>query len=98
MPWFALIGHDGPEGAALRKEHRPAHLEGLEALDTAGRIRHGGPLLDEKGQPCGSVVIFEAADLAAAREIVARDPYVQRGVFARYELRETSPVFPRERG
>jgi len=98
MPWFALIGHDGPDGAALRKKHRPAHLEGLAALDAEGRVRHGGPLLDEDGAPCGSVVIFEAADLAAARDVVARDPYVQRGVFARVELRETKPVFSGGRG
>lgn len=96
MPWFALIGHDGPEGAALRKAHRPAHLEGLAALDAEGRVRHAGPLLDDDDAPCGSVVIFEAADLAAARELVARDPYVQHGVFGRTELRETKTVFPGE--
>jgi len=96
MPWFALIGHDGPAGAALRKELRPAHLEGLEALDAEGRIRHGGPLIGDDGQPRGSVVIFEAADLAEARAVAERDPYVQRGVFARYEVCETKPVFPRK--
>ena len=32
-------------------------------------------------QPCGSLVVFEADSLDAARAQAARDPYVQEGVF-----------------
>jgi uncharacterized protein len=95
MPWFLLVGNDGPRGAELRKAHRPAHLAGLEPLAAAGRIRHAGPILGDDGAPQGSVVVFEAASLAEARAIAARDPYVTEGIFARYEVRETTPVFPR---
>jgi hypothetical protein len=94
MPWFAVIGHDGPRGGELRKLHRPAHLAGLEPLARAGRIRHAGPLLDERGEPIGSLVVLEAADLAEARAIAARDVYVTEGVFERHEVRETKAVFP----
>ena len=66
MPWFAFIGHDGPRGLELRKLHRPAHLAGLEELESAGRLRHAGPLLGDDAAPLGSLVLFEAADLAAA--------------------------------
>ena len=95
MPLFAFIGHDGPRGATLRKQHRPAHLKGLEDLADAGRIVHAGPLLDEGGAPIGSLVVFEADDLAAAREIAARDPYVVEGIFARHSVNETRAVFAR---
>jgi uncharacterized protein YciI len=95
LPLFAFIGHDGPTGGELRKQHRPAHLEGLSGLADAGRIVHAGPLLDESGAPVGSVVVFEAGDLAEAREIAARDPYVTRGVFERHTLHETKAVFGR---
>jgi hypothetical protein len=95
MPWFILIGHDGPNGRTLRPQHRPAHLAGLEPLANAGRIRHAGPMLGDDGGPIGSVVLFEAASLAEARAIAARDPYVVEGIFARYEVRETTAVFPR---
>lgn len=95
MPWFVMIGYDGPRGGELRKVHRPAHLAGLEPLAMAGRIRHAGPMLGEHGAPIGSVVVFEAHNLAEARAIAARDPYVTGGVFARYELRETAAVFPK---
>jgi uncharacterized protein len=95
MPWFVLIGHDGPRGGELRPVHRPAHLAGLEPLANAGRIRHAGPMLGDDGAPLGSVVLFEAASLAEAKAIAARDPYVSEGIFARYEVRETTAVFPR---
>jgi hypothetical protein len=96
VPWFALIGRDGPRGAELRKQHREAHLEGIAALDAQDRVRHAGPLLDEAGAPVGSVVVFEAPGLAEARALVEADPYVVQGVFERWEVYETRPVFPRD--
>lgn len=93
MPLFALIGRDGPRAPELRRQQRPAHLEHLRPLARAGRLRFAGPLL-EAGAPVGSVVIFEAADLAAARALAASDPYVVHGVFASHELRETRDVLP----
>ena len=94
MPWFALIGRDGPRGRELRRLHREAHLRGLEPLAAAGRVRHAGPLLDESGEPVGSLIVFEAADSEAARAQAAADPYVVEGVFGSWELHETRVVFP----
>jgi uncharacterized protein YciI len=93
MPLFALVGRDGPGAIELRKQHRPAHLENLRPLVRAGRVRFAGPLLED-GAPVGSLVVFEAPDLAAARAIAAGDPYVLHGVFASHELRETRDVLP----
>ena len=95
MPLFAFIGHDGPRGPELRKLHRPAHLEGLEAIAAEGRVRHAGPLLDEAGNPVGSLILFEAESLAAARAIASGDPYVTEGIFERHSVQETKTVFPR---
>ncbi len=95
MPLFVLIGHDGPQGPELRKLHRDAHLANLAPLDAAGRVVHAGPLLGEDGTPLGSLVVFEAPSLASAQAFAAADPYVVRGVFERYEVRETRVVFPR---
>ena len=94
MPIFVLLGRDGPRGLELRKQHRPAHLENLQPLDAAGRIRFAGPLLGPEGLPFGSVVVFEAADLEEARAVAASDPYVKAGVFLHYEVHETKTVFP----
>lgn len=93
MALFALVGHDGPRGRELRAVHRPAHLERWRALVREDRVRFVGPLLAD-GAPVGSLIVFEATDLAAARAVAAGDPYVVHGVFARYEVHETRDVLP----
>ena len=94
MPFFAIIGRDGPRGADLRKSHREAHLARIEPLAQAGRIRHAGPLLDDTGQPIGSLIVFEADSLEAAQTFAAEDPYVGAGVFESHEVIETRVIFP----
>jgi uncharacterized protein YciI len=96
MPLFVLIGRDGADGVERRKIHRAAHLENLERTDNLGRLFFAGPLKDRDGTPRGSVVIFEAESHAAAEEFVARDPYMEQGVFAQVEVFETARVFPKE--
>ena len=96
MPLFVLIGRDGPDGLALRKRHRDAHLANLQPQVDAGRVRFAGPIRTEDGDPSGSVVVFEAADLGAARAFAESDPYVIEGIFAGFEVFETVQVFPRE--
>lgn len=95
MPLYAIIGRDGERGLELRKTHREAHLAGLEPLVAEGRVRYAGPLRDEAGDPCGSVIVFESESLEAARRQAAADPYVVHGVFASHEVFETMQVFPK---
>ena len=92
MPLYAFIGYDGPRGAELRKLHRPAHIEGIDALVGEDRIHHAGPLLDEDGAPMGSLILFEAETLDEARQIAAGDPYVTEDIFERHEVHETRVV------
>lgn len=92
MALFVLIGRDGARGAELRLLHRDAHLRNLAPLADAGRIVFAGPLLDDAGAPCGSLVVFDAADLASAQSFAAGDPYVVEEVFATWEVLETRKV------
>jgi len=94
MPLFCYRGRDGARGLELRKAHREEHLAHIRALDAEGRIVFAGPLLDEAGNPRGSVVIVEAPDLSAARAIAEGDPYRTRGIFEAVEVFETRRVFP----
>ncbi|MDJ0788308.1 MAG: YciI family protein [Myxococcota bacterium] len=94
MPLYVWIGRDGERGAELRKQHRPAHIDNLAPLSKAGRIRFAGPLKQEDGSPCGSVIVFEAENLEAAREIAHGDPYTTSGVFGDVEVFESLQVFP----
>lgn len=94
MPLFVYRGHDGPRGLELRKTVRERHLAHLQPLADTGRVRFAGPLVDAAGSPCGSLVIFEADDLEAARRIAESDPYLVEGVFERVEVHATRAVLP----
>lgn len=90
---FVILGFDGPDGAAKRKVHRPAHLARLEALDAQGRVVLAGPLTDKTG----SLIVIEADSLEEAEAFAKEDPYTLQGVFARVEVHPFMQVFPKER-
>lgn len=97
MPLYVYRGRDGERAPSLRKRHRPEHLAHLEPLAAAGRIRFAGPVLDADGRPRGSLVVFEAESLEAARALAESDPYHRHGVFAEVEVFETRQVLPAAR-
>jgi uncharacterized protein YciI len=94
MALFVLVGRDGARGAELRKLHREAHLANLKPLADAGRVVFAGPIFGADEQPCGSVIVFDADDLDAARRFAASDPYVVHGIFASHEVFASRQVFP----
>lgn len=89
---FVILGFDGPDGAAKRKVHRPAHLARLEALDAQGRVVLAGPLTDKTG----SLIVIEADSIEEAEAFAKEDPYTLQGVFARVEVHPFMQVFPKE--
>ena len=95
MPLYALIARD-PLGPERRQRARPAHIEHMNRLDQAGRVRYGGPLVDGDGNPAGSLIIIEADNLEEAKATYGQDPYITNDVFERYEIVETKQVFPRQ--
>jgi len=50
-------------------------------------VKLGGPFLTPDGQMCGSLLIVEVADLAAAQAFSAADPYAKAGLFESVEIR-----------
>jgi uncharacterized protein YciI len=87
---FVIIGHDGPDGAALRPKVRPAHLENLRPLVSAGKVKIAGPFSDGSG----SLIIVDMENEAAAIAFANSDPYTTSGVFARVEVKPFRQVFP----
>ncbi|HUU82956.1 MAG TPA: YciI family protein [Phycisphaerae bacterium] len=97
MPLFVMIGHDGPDGPHRRGQHRDQHVAYWTAMDEAGRVTLAGPIRDESNEAStGAVIVFEAADLKDAREIVERDPYVAGGVFESLTVAPFKHVFPKK--
>jgi uncharacterized protein len=83
---YALICIDKPGASALRAEVRPRHLAYIESR--VSEVKVAGPFVSEDGKTMlGSLIVVEAADLDAAREFSALDPYTQAGVFASVDIR-----------
>ena len=76
---FVVTAIDKENSLGLRLATREAHF--AYARET-GVIKLGGPFLNAKEEMAGSLIVFEAADLAAARAWHANDPYVKAGLFA----------------
>lgn len=77
-------------GDEQRLAVRPEHREYVHELFAKGHIRMSGPLADDTG----AVLVYAAADVDAARALVAADPYVREGVVREVSLREWNVVVP----
>ena len=80
---IALIGRDKPGALQTRLDNRDAHVAYLKG---SGVVSQAGPLLDDEGQMCGSLVILDVEDMTAAEAWVAGDPYGHAGLFDSVEL------------
>ena len=90
---FALICKDKPGGLEIRLANRPAHLDYLNGLNAAGKLKFAGPFLGDDGKPTGSLVAIEAADRGEAERIATDDPYARAGVFESVEIHPWNWVF-----
>ncbi|TDW23757.1 YciI family protein [Kribbella kalugense] len=69
---------------------RPAHREYLNSLKAAGKLVASGPFADQTG----ALLIYEVADEAELRDILAKDPYTAADVYEIATLAEWQPLFP----
>jgi uncharacterized protein YciI len=88
---FALVCTDRPGSLDLRLATRPAHLAFLETY--AGKIVHGGALLDIEGRACGSLLLIDVNDRAEAEGFAASDPYAKAGLFESTVIRPFRAAF-----
>lgn len=80
MPLFAAICLDHPPHSGdKRDEFRDSHRAYVRANDAP--IRLVGPLLDENGNQCASMYIFEAEAAQDVRDWLAAEPFVGNGVY-----------------
>src|SRR5258708_38893847 len=76
---FVIIGHDGPNGAALRPTVRPRHLAYGRPVAESGKMLIGGPFTDGSG----SLIIVAMGNEAAALEFARSDSVELAGVVGR---------------
>lgn len=82
---YALLCNDKPDHLQLRLDTRAVHLDYLNSL--GDRLKFAGPFLGDDTKPNGSLVVIEASDLTAAKEMAANDPYAKAGLFASVDIR-----------
>ncbi len=85
---FAVFAIDRPDSLELRLATRAAHLDYLSQFDTPV----AGPLLDDDGNMCGSMVFYDAPSKSAVEQIVDADPYNRAGLFESITIREFKTV------
>ncbi len=85
----ALICIDKPGHIEVRKANREAHLAHIRET---GVVEMAGPFLSDAGEMAGSLVVLEVADLQAARDWAAADPYAKAGLFQSVDIREWKKV------
>ena len=79
----ALFAKDRPGALELRKANREAHIAHLK---DGGLVVQAGPLLDENGEMCGSLVILDVEDMAQAQDWAVNDPYARADLFESAQL------------
>lgn len=79
---FAMICKDKPNSLEIRLANREKHL----AYRAEATIVFGGPMLDDEGNMCGSLLVIEAEDKAAAEAFAENDPYAKAGLFESVEI------------
>jgi uncharacterized protein YciI len=82
---FCIIIHDEPDSAALRDQHRTAHLDYLKGFDD--QTLFAGPFTsDDESADLGSLRLIDFPDRAAAEQHIADEPYVIGGVQKRWQI------------
>ena len=80
---IALMAYDKEGALDVRKANRDAHVAYLKASDV---VVQAGPFLDENGEMCGSLIVLDVADMAAAQDWAAADPYKKADLFREVTL------------
>jgi uncharacterized protein YciI len=84
----ALICIDKTGALQTRLDNRAAHLAHIES---SGVVEMAGPFLQD-GAMVGSLIVLDVADMAAAQDWAANDPYAKAGLFQSVDLREWKKV------
>jgi uncharacterized protein YciI len=87
---FVVTAIDKANALPLRLATRDAHFAYARETNV---IKLGGPFLNAKEEMAGSLIIFEAENLEAAKKWHANDPYVKAGLFAHSEVRPWKLTF-----
>jgi uncharacterized protein len=76
MP-YVIHALDRGDAGDLRARTRSEHLTYVGSFD----ILYGGPMLNEEGAMCGSLIVLDVESRKEAERFAAGDPYAVAGLF-----------------
>lgn len=85
----AIICTDKPGAIETRKANRDAHLAYIK---DSGVVQQAGPFLNADGVMCGSLLVLDVADIAAAQDWADGDPYAKAGLFSDVRIEQWNRV------
>ena len=85
---FVIHAIDRSDAGSLRGRTRPAHLDYLGGFE----VIFGGPMIDDDGVMCGSLIVVQAEDREAAEAFAAGDPYALAGLFETVSITAMRPI------
>ncbi|PZU50729.1 MAG: hypothetical protein DI568_02975 [Sphingomonas sp.] len=93
VPIFAIHCIDKPMQQELRAITRAEHLAYLESV--IEQVVLAGPLLNDEGDPIGSMLLMKFPDRKAAVGFAADDPYARAGLFSSVAVTAWRQVLPK---
>ena len=82
---YIIYQEDGPNSAPLREQHKPAHIDYLDAHEDI-LVLGGAMLADDGVTRIGSVLIINVASRNEAERFSANEPLRQAGVFREVKI------------
>ena len=92
---FMVLAFDypPPDGPRRRQACRPDHLKLGEKFYEEGKWLCAAAIMNESGEPVGSVIICNFADEETLRrEWLAQEPYILNRVWEKVEIRPIRPA------
>ena len=89
---FAIYALDKEDSIQLRMDTREKHLAYL----ANSPLVFAGPLLDNEGSMCGSLIVLEMESISQVQNFADEEPYAIAGLFKNVEIRRFLKAFPRD--
>lgn len=83
---FIIMAHDHPNSLDKRLAVRQKHIDVCTVMKQDKSMLYGVALVDDKGDMCGSMIVLDVADRAAVDAYLAREPYVEAGVWGKIDV------------
>ena len=86
---YVIHAYDHTDADALdrRMRVRPAHLDYVRQLKTAGQFLLGGALLDSAGKMIGSMLMLDLETDEQLQTYLRTDPYIVQGIWDKIDVK-----------